>query len=90
VSIFTKAFWQDTAERTIRGTAQGVVVGLGAAQFTDVGQAVSLTESALIGGLGVGILTFFTCLAASQVGQKGTAAFVAPAETTGQHQAPQA
>jgi hypothetical protein len=75
--IFTKAFWKDTAERTIRGAAQGVVVGLGAAQFTDIGNVMSVGEAAGLAGLGVGLLTFFTCIAASQSGDKNTASFIA-------------
>lgn len=76
--IFTKAFWKDTAERTAASFGEGVVVGLGAAQFTDIGQVVSLTEAAGLAGLGVAALTFFKCIAASYLpGSKGTPSLVA-------------
>lgn len=80
MTIFSGSFWKDTAERTIRGGAQGVVLGLGAAQFTDVGKAVSVGEAALVSGAGIAVLTFFTCLAAGQVGDPATASFSAPAD----------
>jgi hypothetical protein len=76
VSIFTRPFWKDTAERTISSAAQGVVLGLGAAQFTDVGNVVSLSEAAGLLGLGAGLLTFFKCLAASRVGDPSSASLV--------------
>lgn len=84
--IFTKAFWIDTAERTVASFGEGAVVGLGAAHFTDIGQVVSLGEAAGLAGLGVAALAFFKCIAASYVGDKGTPSLVTVTEPVGQHE----
>lgn len=88
--MWTGQFWRDTAERTISSAAQGAVTGWGlSAVFVSVEQVVTSAEAAGFGALSMGVLTFLKCLIASNVGDPGSASFVA-AEPVGAHEAPPA
>ena len=88
MSVFEKSFWKDTAERTVRGAAQGAVTGWAAGTFTDIGHVASTAQVAGLDALSVGVLTFLTCLVASKGGDPGTASFVSLTPEVGAHEAP--
>lgn len=72
MTIWTKAFWQATAERAVKTAAQSALLVLGAEQVDAI--AVSWQE---VGGFALGgfVLSVLTSIATSGFGGDGPAAF---------------
>ncbi len=80
MSMFTKAFWTDAAERAAKTAAQFGLVAWGAATFTSVGEVVSVAQAtglALLFGAGMSLLT---SVASIGIGPKGTPSLVQEAQ----------
>ena len=75
--LFTRSFWRDLAERTVSSTAQGFITGGGLAGGAAAAGELTLDGfpwSAALGGAAImAVLTAAKCLAAIEIGNKGTA-----------------
>lgn len=75
--LFTAAYWRDLGERTVSSAAQGFLVGsglVGVAAATDQVNLNGFPWLAAFGGAGgMAVLTIAKCLAAVEIGDKGTA-----------------
>jgi hypothetical protein len=73
VTVFTRAFWKDTAERSISTTAQALIAVLG----VDGLDWLNIDGKGIAGvAIGSGILSVLKCLAAGRVNDVGTASLV--------------
>lgn len=75
-SIFTRSFWRDAAERSIKTAAQGVLIGLGASNSGPV----NLFEFNLQRGLGFAaggfVVSLLTSIVSAPLGESGTASLL--------------
>lgn len=82
--LFTRAYWIDLGERTISSAAQGFLVGGGLAGGAAALNQVTLDGfpwmAALGGAGGMAVLTAAKCLAAIEIGNKGTASLTKAVE----------
>lgn len=82
MTVFSVAFWRDTAERVISSAGQGFVLGLGGGTAMDLAASVDIRYLPLLaaGGnaAGMAVLTFAKCLAASRIGDSNSASLLTP------------
>jgi hypothetical protein len=70
---FTKTFWQDAAERSLKTAAQAAVLALGAGAI----DALSVPWESVLGfGLGGAVLSLLTSVASAGAASNGTASLV--------------
>ncbi len=78
--LFTGAFWKDTAERIVSSAGQGFISGLGGGAAIDVAGHTNIEALPLWAAgsmaLGMAVLTFAKCLAASPIGSKDDASLL--------------
>jgi hypothetical protein len=68
--LFTKKFWKDATERIVSSAAQGALTGWGMGSvFTSFDEVTTSAAAAGFGALSMGVLTFFKCLIAANVGE---------------------
>lgn len=80
MSIFTRKFWRDTAERVVSSAGQGFLVGGGLGVGAEAAQAVDARYFPWVAALGtaagMAAATFAKCLAATRIsGNPDSAAF---------------
>ncbi len=80
MTVFSRRFWRDTAERVISSAAQGFLVGGGLGGVAEVADAVDaryLPWMAALGTAGgMAAATFAKCLAASRRGNPDDASLL--------------
>lgn len=85
-NLFTQKFWRDLTERTVSSTAQGFLTGSGLAGGAAAAGKLTLDGfpwAAAFGGAAImAMLTAGKCLAAIEIGDKGTASLTKSAEST--------
>lgn len=83
-NLFTRTFWRDLTERTVSSTAQGFLTGSGLAGAGAAAGQLTLDGfpwAAAFGGAAImAMLTVGKCLAAIEVGDKGTASLTKAVE----------
>lgn len=76
MSIFTRRFWRETAERAFKTAAQSAILAFGASDAFGV-DLFSLSIGPIVGfALGGAVLSVLTSVASAQVGDSDTASLV--------------